>query len=41
MPDVNLGKLGLLGVHDRLGNVVIAKKYFLMSGWTCLISLES
>ena len=29
-PDVNLGKLVLLEVRDRLGNVKITKKYFPM-----------
>ena len=32
-PDVNLGKLVPLEVHDKLENVKITKKYFLMSEW--------
>ena len=32
-PDVNLGELVPLEVHDRLGNAKIAKKYFPMSEW--------
>ena len=38
---VNLEKLVPLEVHDRLGNTKIAKKYFPMSKWVCLIALES
>ena len=30
---MNLGKLVLLGVHGRLRNAKIAKKYFPMSEW--------
>ena len=33
MPDVNLGKLVPLEVHDRVRNAKIAKKYFPMSEW--------
>ena len=33
MPDMNLGNLVPLEVHDRLGNVKIIKKYFLMLEW--------
>ena len=32
-PDVNLGKLIPLEVHDRVKNANIAKKYFLMLEW--------
>ena len=32
-PDVNLGKLVPLEVHDRVRNAKIANKYFLMSEW--------
>ena len=32
-PDVNLGKLVPLEVHDRIGNAKIAKKYFLVLEW--------
>ena len=32
-PNVNLGKLVPLEVHDRVGNAKIAKKYFPMSKW--------
>ena len=32
-PDVNLGKLVLLEVHDRVENAKIAKKYFSMLKW--------
>ena len=32
-PDVNLGKLVLLEVQDRLGNAKTAKKYFPMLEW--------
>ena len=41
MPDVNLGKLVPLEVHGRVRNTKIVKKYFPMSEWVCLISLES
>ena len=41
MSDVNLGKLVHLEVHDRLRNVKIAKKYFLMLEWASPIPLES
>ena len=33
MPEVNLGKLVPLEVHDRVGNAKIAKKYFPMLEW--------
>ena len=33
-PDVNLGKLVPLEVHDRVGNAKIAKKYFPMLEWS-------
>ena len=33
MPNVNLGKLVPLEVHNRLGNAKITKKYFLMLEW--------
>ena len=32
-PDVNLEKLILLKIHDRLENAKVAKKYFLMLEW--------
>ena len=32
-PDVNLGKLVPLEVHNRLENAKIAKKYFIMLEW--------
>ena len=33
VPNVNLGKLVPLEVHDRLQNAKITKKYFPMSKW--------
>ena len=38
---LNLGKLVPLEVHGRVKNAKIAKKYFPMSKWACLIPLES
>ena len=32
-PDMNLGKLVPLEVHDKVRNAKIAKKYFLMLEW--------
>ena len=32
-PDMNLGKLVLLKIHDRLEIAKIARKYFSMSVW--------
>ena len=34
MSDVNLRKLVPLGIHGRLKNAKIAKKYFSMSKWS-------
>ena len=39
--DVNLEKLVPLEVHGKLGNIKIAKKYFLMSKWGVPYTLES
>ena len=39
--DVNLGKLVPLEVHDKVENLKIAKKYFLILEWDIFIPLES
>ena len=39
MLDVNLGRLIILEVHGRLGNIKIAKKYFPMLEWSMLYTV--